>query len=95
MSGPSISTVRSFVLETSLWKLSAGFEPSSWKLAGWPVSFQETHWSLETQHWSWLQFLGNWLASSDGAVSNSQLLTVPHTAAVALPPCPPITAMLH
>ena len=32
---------------------------------------------LETQRWiRWPQFLGNWLAGSGGAVSNTQLLTV-------------------
>ena len=36
--------------------------PVSWKLAGWPVSFQETHGPLETQRWISPEFLGNRLA---------------------------------
>ena len=31
---------------------------------------------LETQRWIVSQFIGNWLAGSGGAVSNTQLLTV-------------------
>ena len=60
-----------------LWKLTAlDFARVSWKPAGWPVSFQKSHYVLETQRWIWARFLGNRLAGSGGAVSNTQLFTV-------------------